>query len=651
MIETILTPIMTSNTEPSGEVSASSYYDTRYPWHAFTQNENGDIYYNWASNGTSGGEWIQYQFAKAQKVTKIDFYNRNASDGYYPTQLTVKGSNDGINWTELGVYTSFNSGAKVKTTLVIAHPSNYKIYRLIFDSMTPSANGYAGASRIDLIGDSGNIMPLVPVMTSNTTPEGECGASSVYSALLDAWCAFNGYAFNLSQNYTFWAPANTTANEFVYYKFPSGKKKVVKKFKFATANEVGDVDRSISLIASNDGISWNVIDTKTIVQHHWQTSNLSYEIDVSNDSAYSYYGIRFNDAIAGIAVGNAQFYSEEKNALIPTMQSNTTPSGNVIYDHYNGHNFPTGGGYGYGDKQYYAFDKANNTCCCINQEGIANAWIGYEFSEPVKANKLVARLGNFSATDSFVVKAQYHNGTDWVDAADPVTVSGLSDGNSQEFIFNFTKTYTSAKFRLITPTTKTSGTNLLVVEFQIYAPESDTHLKSSGSTEAIRDWLNASLYNKEEIDDLFIRNNQSGLIPYDLMITGNQPEQMIKLVGQTSGKTYNICLAAILGDDMKETVLWTNSGSTNPQTITLSDDWSKYKLLMIVAKASSSNKTYITSTILSTNILKDSLDKNENPAIVVADDTAIVYYIASSVNSFTYGSSKDYYIYSILGYS
>lgn len=71
-----------------------------------------------------------------------------------------------------------------------------------------------------------------------------------------------------------------------------------------------------------------------------------------------------------------------------------------------------------------------------------------------------------------------------------------------------------------------------------------------GSTEAVRDWFNASFYNKEEIDNLFIQNNQQGLIPYDLTIIGDQPEQMIKLVGQTSGKTYNICLAALIGDNM-----------------------------------------------------------------------------------------------------
>lgn len=63
-----------------------------------------------------------------------------------------------------------------------------------------------------------------------------------------------------------------------------------------------------------------------------------------------------------------------------------------------------------------------------------------------------------------------------------------------------------------------------------------------GSTEAIRDWFNASIYNKEEIDRFFIQNNQQDLIPYELWIKSNKPCGFVKLVGQTSGKEYTIYL-------------------------------------------------------------------------------------------------------------
>ena len=109
-------------------------------------------------------------------------------------------------------------------------------------------------------------------------------------------------------------------------------------------------------------------------------------------------------------------------------------------------------------------------------------------------------------------------------------------------------------------------------------------IKSSGSTEAIRDWLNASLYNKEEIDDLFIQNNQAGLIPYDLTITGDQPEQLIKLVGQTSGKTYNICLGGLVGYMYKKTLLYDNNGNPAPTSTNINylQNISDFDQLMII---------------------------------------------------------------------
>ena len=72
---------------------------------------------------------------------------------------------------------------------------------------------------------------------------------------------------------------------------------------------------------------------------------------------------------------------------------------------------------------------------------------------------------------------------------------------------------------------------------------------SLGNVKAIGDWFRGTRYSKNQIDEFFIKDS-SGLIPYDLMITGYRPEQMIKLVGQTSGETYNLCLAALMGDSM-----------------------------------------------------------------------------------------------------
>ena len=174
-----------------------------------------------------------------------------------------------------------------------------------------------------------------------------------------------------------------------------------------------------------------------------------------------------------------------------------------------------------------------------------------------------------------------------------------------------------------------------------------------GSTEAIRDWFNASFYNKEEIDNLFIQNNQQGLIPYDLTIIGDQPEQMIKLVGQTSGKTYNICLAAILGDDMKETVLWENSGTTNPQTITLSDDWTKYKFLVVLAKQNSTtyNLYWFCNGIYPTSRLKGLINNSVSIGITITSSDGYVDYAMNLTTTLTYKTHDKLIIDSIIGYS
>ena len=237
----------------------------------------------------------------------------------------------------------------------------------------------------------------------------------------------------------------------------------------------------------------------------------------------------------------------EIKPLIPVMTSNTAPSGTVISHLYNGKQYPTqSGGPTYGDSSliYYAFDGNDSTCTLYNTENVSDGWIGYQFDSPVKANKIIAKIGNNLNTDSFEVHIQSYINNEWIDVADSFIVSGLPDGTYNVFDIDFYKTYQSDKFRIFTPTRKVPGTNLDIIDIQLYY--FDPHLNSSGSAEAIRDWLNASLYNKEEIDNFFIQNNQQGLIPYDLTIVSDVPNQFVKLVGQTSGKIYQLNLEGII---------------------------------------------------------------------------------------------------------
>ena len=223
--------------------------------------------------------------------------------------------------------------------------------------------------------------------------------------------------------------------------------------------------------------------------------------------------------------------------LTPIMTSNTEPSGKCNASSQLATNC----------EAFQAFRQTNSADPSGYYNWIAAGnvgnWISYEFDTPKKVIKLIVWNMNTSvprAVKTFIFQGS-NDGQNFTD----IKTCSIE---SSEGGYKSTYTISSEAYRIyrlyITEVYDSDYTAFGRIDLIGDSPR----IKSSGSTEAIRDWLNASLYNKEEIDELFIRNNQAGLIPYDLMITGDQPEQMIKLVGQTSGKTYNICLAAILGE-------------------------------------------------------------------------------------------------------
>lgn len=169
----------------------------------------------------------------------------------------------------------------------------------------------------------------------------------------------------------------------------------------------------------------------------------------------------------------------------------------------------------------------------------------------------------------------------------------------------------------------------------------------TGDITAIRDWLNSSLYNKDEITDLFVQNS-SGLQAYDLTFVGDE-DQFIKVVGQTSGKSYTICLD-MLGEDMKETVLWTNSGSSNPSTIELLDDWTNYKFLTIIGKTTVSAGVEVLVGMYPVTMLNTMYNNNQTPIIGVTEGSPCVWYKLTGTKNLTLHTSNTYVIYQILGY-
>lgn len=68
---TAIIPAMTSYTEPSGEASASSTFNSYYAWKAFDRITT--RYDQWLADTIDETPWIQYTFESPHSVAKIDF--------------------------------------------------------------------------------------------------------------------------------------------------------------------------------------------------------------------------------------------------------------------------------------------------------------------------------------------------------------------------------------------------------------------------------------------------------------------------------------------------------------------------------------------------------------------------------------------------
>jgi hypothetical protein len=123
---TVATPVMTSNTAPSGIVTASSTYNATYDaFHAFDQGAG-----TWnTSSGTTTG-WIAYEFTSAKRILRYSLKAGNAVSA--PSAWTFDGSNDGgTTWTALhsqsGITNWTNGMIK---TFDITNNTAYKKYRV-----------------------------------------------------------------------------------------------------------------------------------------------------------------------------------------------------------------------------------------------------------------------------------------------------------------------------------------------------------------------------------------------------------------------------------------------------------------------------------------------------------------------------------------
>jgi len=146
----------------------------------------------------------------------------------------------------------------------------------------------------------------VPVMTSDTTPEGEVGESAYFSSDNKGWRAFDGTAT------TFWAIGSPTRTGWVYYHFVNP----VNVLKVALQNI--DINsyyicspKTFTIEGSNDGVTYTTITNLTNTNN---TRAYVSSYNIANGIKYTYYRFNVSDvnqAEGGISIGEIQFYGRK----------------------------------------------------------------------------------------------------------------------------------------------------------------------------------------------------------------------------------------------------------------------------------------------------------------------------------------------------
>lgn len=121
----ITVPKMTSNTAPSGEAFASSYYSGYPAWKAF--NQSTEDYWGIAAGLPYKNQYIGYDFESPIWVYKIESW---VSNGKQNTDYVIEASNDKTNWTI--IKNGLHQGGGKITIIPDNYQVKYRYYRLKF---------------------------------------------------------------------------------------------------------------------------------------------------------------------------------------------------------------------------------------------------------------------------------------------------------------------------------------------------------------------------------------------------------------------------------------------------------------------------------------------------------------------------------------
>ncbi len=332
---------------------------------------------------------------------------------------------------------------------------------------------------------------LVPKMTSNTTPSGVCSGTNMLSGY-DYY-----YAFNDDYTLTF----NSTSGGIIQYQFPSPV--MLGSYTISPMSDAQYASRfpnTSKCDVFTNGSDWTEISNVTLPYTQGSTTRVSaissepisyvrltlsgtkggtsytqchniqfYSENIcDNSTAMTYIGLNnyaSNTLLADSdwlnAICNSAYFESVLNVKVPTMTSNTTPSGTCIGSSIYGSTFD----------YYKAFDGDDGTTAWASGDGNwNNSTLGYDFGTNVIIHSIKMTNRKTGTLDIYVgnFTVQGWNGSSWVDIQN---CSNTNTGDGAVTNYNITNNTAYSKFQIkITSRIggTSAGTYVSVGELQFY---------------------------------------------------------------------------------------------------------------------------------------------------------------------------------------
>lgn len=149
--DVLATPRMTSDTTPSGVVTASSNGGVNYlPYYAFSES-CGMNQYTWLTTTDDVvGAWIQYQFPQAETIVKLITINRGESVTRAVKTFKFQGSNDGTTWTDIENCSIASNSSFYREEFLLNNSTAYIYYRLYITAAWESNPRWVGFAQIQM---------------------------------------------------------------------------------------------------------------------------------------------------------------------------------------------------------------------------------------------------------------------------------------------------------------------------------------------------------------------------------------------------------------------------------------------------------------------------------------------------------------------